>query len=97
VSRACKGIIFTAVEQVQHSMAKTHTSTGLKVVVNILNKVYATGRKVAEPFKDTMLPLLLNVRIAFVIYSKRRREGRPPRFPQHAPDPAEQLAKIRIA
>ena len=54
VSRACRGIIFTAVEQVQHYMAKTHTSTGLKVVVNILNKVYATGRKVAEGFKETM-------------------------------------------
>jgi hypothetical protein len=54
VSRACKGIIFTSVEQVRHYMAKTHTSTGLKVVVNILNKVYAAGRKVAETFKETM-------------------------------------------
>jgi hypothetical protein len=54
VSRACRGIIFTAVEQVQHYMSKTHTSTGLKVVVNILNKVYATGRKVAKGFKETM-------------------------------------------
>ena len=54
VSRACQGIIFTAVEQVQHYMAKTHTTTGLKVVVHILNKVYATGRKVAADFKETM-------------------------------------------
>ena len=54
VSRACKGIIFTAIERVQHYMAKTQTATGLKVVVNIMNKVYATGRKVAEGFKDTM-------------------------------------------
>ena len=30
------------------------TKTGLKVVVNILDKVYETGRKVAEGFRETM-------------------------------------------
>ena len=33
---------------------KTQTKTGLSVAVNILNKVYKTGRKVADNFKNTM-------------------------------------------
>jgi hypothetical protein len=35
-------------------MSKATTQTGLKVVVNILDKVYETGRKVADGFKKTM-------------------------------------------
>ena len=35
-------------------MEKTQTKTGLSVAVNILNKVYETGRKVADNFKNTM-------------------------------------------
>jgi hypothetical protein len=33
---------------------KTQTKTGLSVAVNILNKVYKLGRKVAENFKNPM-------------------------------------------
>jgi len=54
LSRACQGIIFECVEQAQYYMSKATTQTGLKVVVNILDKVYETGRKVAEGFKETM-------------------------------------------
>jgi hypothetical protein len=54
VTRACQGIVLQTVHQVRHYMAKTKTTTGLSVVVNILNKVYATGKKVAEGFKKTM-------------------------------------------
>jgi hypothetical protein len=35
-------------------MEKTHTKTGLSVVVNVLDKIYKTGRKVADGFKNTM-------------------------------------------
>ena len=35
-------------------MEKTSTSTGLQVTVDILDKVYATGRKCAEGFKKNM-------------------------------------------
>ena len=35
-------------------MEKTHTTKGLHVVVDILDKVYETGRKVAEDFKTRM-------------------------------------------
>ena len=54
VTRACQGVILRSVEQVRHYMAKTKTTTGLHVLVNILDKVYATGKKVAAGFKKTM-------------------------------------------
>ena len=54
VTRACQGMIFTSIELVKELMEKTHTKTGLSVVVNVLDKVYKTGRKVADGFKETM-------------------------------------------
>jgi hypothetical protein len=54
LTRACQGIILECVEQARYYMAKAATQTGLKVVVNILDKVYETGRKVAEGFQKTM-------------------------------------------
>lgn len=35
-------------------MSKTETTTGLKVKVSVLEKVYETGRKWAAGFKKTM-------------------------------------------
>ena len=54
VTRACQGVIFTSVELVKALVEKTRTSTGLSVSVQIIDKVYETGRKVADDFKDTM-------------------------------------------
>jgi hypothetical protein len=54
LTRACQGIILECVEQAQFYLSKAATQTGLKVVVNILDKVYETGRKVAKGFKKTM-------------------------------------------
>ena len=54
LTRACQGIILECVEQARYYMSKATTQTGLKVVVNILDKVYETGRKVAEGFRQTM-------------------------------------------
>jgi DDE family transposase len=42
------------VEQARYYLSKAATQTGLKVVVNILDKVYETGRKVADGFRETM-------------------------------------------
>jgi hypothetical protein len=61
VTRACQGVIFKTVEQVRHYMGKTATRTGLSVAVNILDKIYEKGRKVAEGFKDTMRIVFDNV------------------------------------
>ena len=54
VTRACQGIILQTVEQARHYMAKAKSTTGLKVVAKILDKVYATGKKVAQGFKESM-------------------------------------------
>ena len=54
VTRACQGVIFAGMEVVKELMAKTHTQTGLKVFVHIMDKVYQTGRKVAADFKENM-------------------------------------------
>lgn len=54
VTRACRGVIFHSVEIAKQFIQRAKTSTGLRVTVSLLDKVYATGRKVAEGFKDTM-------------------------------------------
>ena len=54
VSRACRGVVFHTQESAQHYIGKTETTTGLKVIVGILNKVYATDRKYMNDFKRTM-------------------------------------------
>lgn len=54
VTRACQGVIFTGVALVKTLMEKTHTRTGLSVVVQIIDKVYQTGRQVADDFKANM-------------------------------------------
>ena len=54
VTRACQGVIFTSVALVKELMEKTKTSKGLKVIVDIIENVYQTGRKVAQDFKSNM-------------------------------------------
>ena len=54
LTRACQGVIFHTVELVKGLMEKAKTSTGLEVTVDILDKVYQTGRKYAADFKETM-------------------------------------------
>lgn len=52
LTRACQGVIFTSVELVKELMEKASTKTGLEVQVNILDKVYQTGRRVADNVKE---------------------------------------------
>ena len=47
-------MVFTSIELVKELMAKTQTETGLKAFVHIIDKVYQTGRKVADDFKQNM-------------------------------------------
>lgn len=54
VTRACQGVLFKSVELVKHLMERTHTQPGLKVTVQIIDKLYQTGRKVADDFKHNM-------------------------------------------
>ena len=54
VTRACQGVIFKSVELVKELMAKTNTASGLRVTVNIIDKVYQTGRKATDQFTEKM-------------------------------------------
>jgi len=54
LTRACQGVIFRSVALVKQLMEKARTRTGLQVVVDILDKVYETGRRVAEEAKKTL-------------------------------------------
>ena len=54
VTRACQGVPLESVATAQHYLEKTATTTGLSVVVRILDKVYETGRTYAQHFKETM-------------------------------------------
>jgi hypothetical protein len=54
VTRACRGVIFRALEVARYYMAKTETTTGMKVEVSILEKVYETGCKCSAGFKESM-------------------------------------------
>lgn len=54
VSRACQGVIFHTVEIAQQFIERAKTITGLRVTVGFLAKVYATGRKYTEGFKENM-------------------------------------------
>lgn len=54
VTRACQGVVFHTVQVVKTLMEKTRTRTGLRVTVDILDKVYEIGRKCAKGFKENM-------------------------------------------
>jgi hypothetical protein len=54
VTRACRGVISRTLETARYSMAKASTQAGLTGTVKILEKVYQTGRRCAEGFKESM-------------------------------------------
>src|SRR3954454_7454657 len=54
LTRVCRGVIFHNVAVVAELMRKASTRTGLSVVVEILDKVYETGRKVSQATKDAV-------------------------------------------
>lgn len=54
ITKALRGVILTSHEQVKTLIERTKTSTGLTVTAQIVTKVYQTGKKVAEGFKESM-------------------------------------------
>jgi Rhodopirellula transposase DDE domain len=59
LTRAWQGVILHTIDLVKELMEKAKTKTGLQVTVDILAKVYRTGRKVADSFKQNM-PILFD-------------------------------------
>lgn len=54
ITRSLQGAVLTSIQLAKELIAKASTKAGLKVVACILDKVYATGRKVAAGFKESM-------------------------------------------
>jgi hypothetical protein len=54
ITRACTGVIFDSHETVRNLMATAKTRSGLKVFSHVIDKVYYTGKKVAQDFKENM-------------------------------------------
>jgi len=54
VTRVCQGVIFKSVELVKQLMERTRTQSGLSVTVQVIEKIYQTGRQVADEFKKNM-------------------------------------------
>jgi len=54
ITRACQGVVFHTVDIAKQFIERAKTTTGLRVTVSILEKVYATGRKYAQGFKENM-------------------------------------------
>ncbi|TAL53453.1 MAG: ISAzo13 family transposase, partial [Methylovulum sp.] len=54
ITRALQGAILTSLQLTKELIGNASTKTGLKVVACILDKVYATGRKVVAGFKESM-------------------------------------------
>jgi hypothetical protein len=54
VTRACQGCLFDSVATVKRLLERTQTTTGLRVVVEVLDKVYPTGRTYTAGFKENM-------------------------------------------
>jgi hypothetical protein len=54
ITRACQGVIFHTLDIAQQFIVRAKTTTGLRVTVGLLKKVYTTGRKYADNFKENM-------------------------------------------
>jgi hypothetical protein len=54
ITRALQGMVLTNHQLTKEPTEKATTKAGLKVIVCIFNKIYETGRKVADGFKESM-------------------------------------------
>ena len=52
-------MLFDTIDTVVRLMRKTSTRTGLRATVNVIRRVYQTGRKIADNFKANM-PVLFD-------------------------------------
>jgi hypothetical protein len=54
ITRSLKGVILKSHDYVKELIENTKTRTGLEVKAHIIKKIYQTGRKYADNFKETM-------------------------------------------
>lgn len=54
ITRSCEGVVFESVPLVKQLIERTETRSGLRVTVDILDRVYETGRKAVDHLKATL-------------------------------------------
>lgn len=54
VTRACTGLMFDTLERAVQLMRKATTSTGLRTTVNVIRRLYETGRAASQTMIDTI-------------------------------------------
>lgn len=54
ITRACTGMLFDTLETVVELMRKTTTTTGLRTTVNVIRRLYETGRNATEEIKSNL-------------------------------------------
>ena len=54
ISRVCTGMLFDTLETVVELMRKATTSTGLKTTVNVIRRLYETGRTATDEIKRNL-------------------------------------------
>lgn len=54
VTRACEGVVFKSIALVRDLISRTQTTKGLSVTVSVFEKVYKTGRKASDVFRENM-------------------------------------------
>lgn len=54
VTRACEGVVCSSLAVVQGLIERTSTSTGLRVTVDVIHRVYEAGRKAIASLKQTI-------------------------------------------
>lgn len=54
ITRACTLMLFDTLDTVVELMRKTTTSTGLRTTVNVIRRLYETGRKATDEIKSNM-------------------------------------------
>jgi hypothetical protein len=59
VSRACTGMLFDTLERAVNLIKKTTISTGLKTTVNVIKRLYETGRNATAAMKQTIKDTVL--------------------------------------
>ncbi len=54
LGRACQGVLFDTLETIVGLMRKASTKTGLRTTVNVVRRIYETGRKATAEFRENM-------------------------------------------
>lgn len=54
ISRACSGMLFDSLQTVVALMRRASTQTGLRTTVNVIHKLFETGRNATKEMKDNL-------------------------------------------